>query len=172
MTEGDRDDESTGDRDSVAGGEAAKVREEAPSDPDRAAILARRQRFIALALSGFAGAAGCDRALPQPCLEPPLPPPTSTKVDAGISPHPGPQVCLSPMLPPEHDAGAPSQRDAGPQPCLDVVLPSDHAAPSASASARRPAPRPCLSIKPPKPPPRPCLMVLPNDDADTGKKDD
>ncbi|MCA9637459.1 MAG: hypothetical protein KC420_15640, partial [Myxococcales bacterium] len=35
-------------------------------DPDRAAILARRQRFIAIALSGLATGSACTK--PQPCL--------------------------------------------------------------------------------------------------------
>ncbi|MCX4247957.1 hypothetical protein [Paraliomyxa miuraensis] len=40
-------------------------------DPDRAAILARRQRFIALALSGLAVACGDDgpSPTPMPCLD-------------------------------------------------------------------------------------------------------
>lgn len=39
-------------------------------DPDRAAILARRRRFIAIALSSLASGAGCARTPPRPevCL--------------------------------------------------------------------------------------------------------
>ena len=36
---------------------------------DRAAILARRQRFIALALTGLAAACGDDNGGPTPCLD-------------------------------------------------------------------------------------------------------
>lgn len=38
-------------------------------DTARAAILARRQRFIALALSGLASACGDGKTSPQPCLD-------------------------------------------------------------------------------------------------------
>lgn len=85
-------------------------------DADRKAILARRSRFIALALSGLTTAAGgcyeshtagtvppgrdggemTDTGTPLPCLSRPL--------DAG------PSVCL----------GAPIE-DAGPTPCLDFA---------------------------------------------------
>jgi hypothetical protein len=37
-------------------------------DPDRAAILARRRRFIALALTGIAVTACKTKSGPQPCL--------------------------------------------------------------------------------------------------------
>ncbi len=39
------------------------------SDPDRAAILARRQRFIALAISGLAASCGDNEGTPMPCLD-------------------------------------------------------------------------------------------------------
>ncbi len=58
-------------------------------DPDRAAILARRQRFVTLALSGLTGAfaAGCDgggnESRPQPCLDVAAPP--ETKVEGPTS---------------------------------------------------------------------------------------
>lgn len=38
--------------------------DDVPADPDRAAILARRRRFVALALSTLSGATAC----PRPCL--------------------------------------------------------------------------------------------------------
>lgn len=61
---------------------------ERPDDPDRAAILARRQRFVTLALSGLTGAfaAGCDggsEAKPEPCLDYSAPP--ETKVEGPTS---------------------------------------------------------------------------------------
>lgn len=44
--------------------------DEDPDDPDRAAILARRRRFIALALSGLATTTACAHApsRPEACL--------------------------------------------------------------------------------------------------------
>jgi hypothetical protein len=110
--------------------------DEPESDPDRAAILARRQRFIALALTGLATAA-CrpqvclsvevheqpgapgqdDDAKPQPCLSPPQEPEPE--------PEAKPQPCLSP---PQPDAKpqpclSPPQPDAKPQPCLSPPRP-------------------------------------------------
>lgn len=41
-------------------------------DHDRAAILARRQRFIALALSSLSVACTGRPSRPQPCLSPPM----------------------------------------------------------------------------------------------------
>lgn len=103
-------------------------------DEDRKAILARRNRLIAIAFSGLTGAAGCyeshvpgdaprprrdggvDAATPSVCLGAPL-------MDAGF-PGPcleapfdaGPGPCLSAPI----DAGFPIP-DAGPSPCLDVA---------------------------------------------------
>jgi hypothetical protein len=50
-------------------------------DEDRAAILERRRRWLALALAGAAATAtsGC----PRPCLSPPNDAGTDTSVDAG-----------------------------------------------------------------------------------------
>jgi len=116
-------------------------------DPDRDAILSRRNRLIAVALSGLvssatqacaclspspppdsgaerdAGAdAGTDSGVPVPCLSP-LPPDAGT--DSGV-----PVPCLSPLPPDagpdgggDEDAGFDSGADAGadsgvPQPCL------------------------------------------------------
>jgi hypothetical protein len=42
--------------------------EHGTDDPDRAAILARRRRFIAIAISGLA-ASGCKKPGPEPCLK-------------------------------------------------------------------------------------------------------
>jgi len=79
-------------------------------DPDRAAILARRDRFVSLALSTMTAATlvACEdesRVAPEPCLSvaypvepaPPTPPPPQPV------PQPAPQPCLSvmPDPPPE-----------------------------------------------------------------------
>lgn len=102
-----------------------------PEDPDRAAILRRRNRWIALALSSAAagtlascgpclsilredggvdaatdagGEDGDDAGVPQPCLSP-LPPDAGEATDAGE--------------PDDEDAGGP---DAGtPTPCLSPM---------------------------------------------------
>jgi hypothetical protein len=55
--------------------------DEPQSEPDRAAILARRQRFIALALSSLASAAACEACTPKPCLNVVEPEPPDGKAD-------------------------------------------------------------------------------------------
>lgn len=91
-------------------------------DPDRAAILGRRNRLIALALSGIGAAAGCGD--PAPCLAPL--PREPTVVDEQ---HTGPTVpeepaaqpvpCLAPEVrPPDEEPEAPP---AEPMPCLSVA---------------------------------------------------
>ncbi|MBX7082434.1 MAG: hypothetical protein K1X88_24725 [Nannocystaceae bacterium] len=124
--------------------------DEAPlaADPDRAAILARRQRFIAFALSGLASAAACKRnAQPQVCLSMPQP------LEGGGGEAP-PQACLE-VAAPDPDVGGDEGR---PQPCLDITVRDDGGA----------APQPCLEVAPPEPteptPPRPCLKVRPPED--------
>jgi hypothetical protein len=110
-------------------------------DPDRAAILARRRRFVAVALSGLAVGAGC----PQPCLSV-APPPESDR-----PPAPPPDDGIKPEVPP-------SEPQPEPTPCLKVLPPKE------------PEPTPCLKVAPPKEPegkPKPCLRVArptPEDD--------
>lgn len=123
----------------------------APVDVDRAAILARRQRFIALALSGLASACTSNErpARPQACLKYSIEPrekPGGTKPD----PHEPsdtalPVPCLS--LPAEPPPPIEDPK-ATPQPCLSP-LPG-------------PAPKPDTPPKPPKP--VPCLEVMPTPD--------
>lgn len=81
-------------------------------DPDRAAILARRQRFVAIALSGLAtGGVACTK--PQPCLDVgPEPGTTETKAK--------PQPCLD--IKREPDGGKP-------RPCLNVTAPGEDPGP-------------------------------------------
>ena len=119
-------------------------------DEDRRAILSRRSRFIALALSGLAsaGTAGCydghgrgddagieADAEPVPCLAPPLP--EDAGVTTCLSVDAGPLPCLEPPYdagPPPFDAGA-EPADAGavdagvsdagePVPCLTIIRPA------------------------------------------------
>src|SRR5688572_18773734 len=74
--------------------------EDAREDEDREAILARRARFVATALVGLTGMAGCDPT-PQPCLN-----------IAEVRPSAAPQACLKVGAPSEPPAPAPSS-DAG-----------------------------------------------------------
>jgi hypothetical protein len=107
---------------------------QAEADEDRAAILARRSRFVTAALAGLAGAslvAACStdsmtgdagspgdassETSPQPCL--------SVAIDAT------PQPCLTPLPPDASPDARPDARpdaspDATPQPCL-APLPPD-----------------------------------------------
>ncbi len=143
-------------------------------DPDRAAILARRQRFIALALTGLATTA-CDKpnedpqtpkdgkavqqghgddAEPHPCLKVAAPP----EPDGGSTGDSGkPMPCLEVAPPPDDPPPPPHGDDAPPQPCLNVVPPPE--------PEDEPKPQPCLRVRPPQPKddppakPRPCLKV-------------
>ena len=80
-------------------------------DPDRAAILGRRNRLIALALSGIGAAAGCGD--PVPCLAPM--PREPAVVDEQQN---GPMVPEEPVL----EAPVPVP-EATPVPCLGPTLP-------------------------------------------------
>jgi len=108
-------------------------------DDDRDAILARRRRFVALALSGLTtagtvGVAGCYE---------------SHELDGRVPP----RSCLSMLRDAGHDAGEPmpclsAPRDAGwdagePMPCLDIA-PMD-AGPD-DASMEEAGPAVCLSM--------------------------
>jgi len=185
-----------------SGSEAVSDDADEPSDdPDRAAILARRRRFIALALSGLAGTAACDRdgrptSQPQPCLKTAAPTDTPGPTDAtptdttptnttptdttptDTTPEPPPQPCLEVATP------QPCLEVAPPQACLKVAPPQaclDVAPPPAS-------PTPCLDVGPPqppqplKPPPKPkrpkielgpqvCLMIAESASADDDDDD-
>ncbi|MEZ4381287.1 MAG: hypothetical protein R3A79_08050 [Nannocystaceae bacterium] len=113
-------------------------------DPDRAAILARRQRFIAIALSGLTTGTACAKS--EPCLNVALPPdeqaePIEPGRTTGDVQDTGdvvtaPQPCLE---------------VASPQPCLDVIEPEPEP---------KTAPQACLKVAPPEPAPQPCLDVL------------
>ncbi len=103
----------------------AKDDGEAKGDGDRAAILARRQRFIALALSGLAGAAACDTCTPKPCLNISAPPePDPQPADPRLAnPHRDPSQRPDPSEPEPtpHEDVAPDIEPARPHPCLNVV---------------------------------------------------
>jgi hypothetical protein len=107
-----------------------------PSDPDRAAILARRRRFIAIAISGLA-ASGCKKPGPEPCLKVVQP-----SAEEGSEPEPEPDSgATGPIV---EDPGEPLEtgetsseetgeaiEETNPQPCLRVA-----------------EPRPCLKKRP------------------------
>ena len=137
-----KDDESKSDR------RAPKV-----EDPDRAAILARRQRFIAIALSGLTTGTACARS--EPCLNVALPPdeqsepiePGRTTGDTGDL---GDTVVTAPQ---------PCLEVASPQPCLDVIEPTEpEPSPQPCLKVAAPEPEPPKTTKP-KPRPQPCLRV-------------
>jgi hypothetical protein len=119
------------------------VSEDDIPDPDRAAILARRRRFIALAISGLA-AGGCKHGSPEPCLS--VPPNAEGEGEPEPEPEPGPFV-EDPGVPVEGgEAGGESggtEPKPQPQPCLKV----------------QPNPQPCLKTRPA---PHPCLMIMKN----------
>lgn len=84
----------------------------ADDDPDRAAILGRRQRFIAIALSGLASAA-CEASRPHPCLNVVHPGEEGKDTDAQTQGEPHP--CLSAVPEPDPEP-APEDPKAKPQP--------------------------------------------------------
>jgi hypothetical protein len=134
-------------------------------DPDRAAILARRQRFIALALSGLATTTACEKPKEDPST--PTKAAQEGKDANGTPPHP----CLN-VAPLEPESG---ESTGKPMPCLDVAPPEtepDDGSPQACLKIAappttdpgpepKPKPHPCLSIRPPEPEPKPqpCLKV-------------
>jgi hypothetical protein len=114
-----------------------------PSDPDRAAILARRRRFIALALSGMATGA-CKHQPPQPCLNVARPE-DEYGPEAGEPDAPGPFV---------EDPGVPVESETNG---------SETGEPDETGEAKEPPPesnpQPCLRLRVT---PRPCLDVHKN----------
>ncbi|MFO0562627.1 MAG: hypothetical protein U0269_31710 [Polyangiales bacterium] len=86
------------------------------ADHDRAAILARRKRFVAAALSSLSlGAAVADCA-PTACLSPR---PEDAQMQNDVTSQPEAQACLSVA----RDEGVPTDAsdDGAPMPCLDVA---------------------------------------------------
>jgi len=128
----------------------------ADDEGDRAAILARRQRFIAIALSGLASTVAC--TAPQPCLN------ISQPADGKGTPDPtnanpdptNPDPTNPDPTNPDPTNPDPTNPDptATPRPCLEVAVPEEGPA----------TPRPCLKVAAPKDPeptpaPTPCLRV-------------
>lgn len=88
---------------------------------DRAAILARRQRFIALALSGLAAACGDDSGngtSPMPCLD--VAPQTESATMTGTQTETGASTDSMSSTSVTTTAGSTST----PMPCLDVQPPT------------------------------------------------
>lgn len=106
---------------------------DARDDEDRAAILARRRRFIALAISGLA-TTGCKRQA-EPCLSVAIPEDPDEQ-DPG---EPGPFV---------EDPGAPLESDDASE--------GEGGLEEEPAPRPKPKPRPCLKKRPA---PHPCLIV-------------
>lgn len=146
----------------------------------RAAILARRARFVSVALAGVglvAALDGCD-CNPMVCLEPaPLPRPKD-----GGTPAPcltvDPNFGVNSAAPPAGDAStAPSSSAAASSsadhhnpagPDSSAPLDGDHPDAGPPPPPKPPPPRVCLSRAPPlpclspqRPPPMPCLSLTP-----------
>jgi hypothetical protein len=92
-------------------------------DHDRTAILARRQRFIAIALSSLAAACANKPSQPQPCLSPPMPL-TEGESETDTPPAEDPPA-EDPTAedPPVERPPAEDPTEAPPQPCLKVMAP-------------------------------------------------
>jgi hypothetical protein len=124
------------------------VSSDEPSDPDRAAILARRRRFIALAISGMA-TSGCKHQPPQPCLNVARPEDEYGPNDDGADDGEGQEAG-------EPDASGPFVEDPG----VPVEGETDGAETGETTEAPpEPNPQPCLRMRPT---PRPCLNVYRN----------
>jgi hypothetical protein len=135
------------------------ARTEPAEDPDREAILARRQQFIAVALAGLASGAGCTQASPEPCLS--IAAPTeandgdgdkgsTTAAGAGDKDDPktAPRVCLKKAIDRPAEA-PPTGTDAAAGTDATVDPPKEPEA----------TPKPCLKKAPTKP--RVCLKKMP-----------
>jgi hypothetical protein len=125
-------------------------------DSDRAAILARRKQFIALALSGLTSTAACTDG-----GEPPA--------DKKIEEHRNeqkPQVCLTVISEPQPCLSVAPDVDPEPprpQVCLRIARPDpdpETSDPPPPEPKPEPAPRPCLK----KAAPHPCLKMAPDSD--------
>lgn len=132
-------------------------------DTDRAAILARRQRFIAMALTGLAAtAAGCDNGKGKTSGSGAAKPPTDEHPTAPSQP------CLKVRQTPSPDRGT----TAAPTPCLEVSVPASSEGDDGQADdgqadddqaddgPAKPPPQPCLRVRKPEPAPTPCLNVV------------
>ena len=115
------------------------------SDEDRDAILARRRRFVTIALATAGVTAGCDRSPPPP---EPIPVGTQEIEPSGEEGAGGaPMPCLSIEAPPEPeeiDAGAGDASDAGTK--EDAGVPE---LPKPPPATQPPIPRVCLRMVPP-----------------------
>lgn len=103
---------------------------DAKDDP-RARILARRAKYVALALAG-AGLTACG-STSEVCLSIVAPDAADEAGDGGDADAAEAQVCLSPVM----DTGADGDADATPQPCLDPIF---------DAGDADTTPQPCLDI--------------------------
>lgn len=139
---------------------------EGDDDPDREAILARRRKFIAVALAGLTSAAGCgDDAAPEACLN--MRDPGATLEPVGETEEERGQEEATP----DEQAEETGSVEEGTDETTDEDEASDE--PSAASSSTRTKPDPdrarprvCLRRAAPRPPrkqrpePLPCLMVL------------
>lgn len=120
------------------------------TDPDRAAILARRRRFVALAISGLATS-----ACPQPCLSIGVPEEggeaeggEAGAAEAGAAEAgEAPPSATGPIV---EDPGAPVGGDTGETGDTGAVA-------DTGGPPDEPKPHACLRMRPK---PQPCLMIM------------
>lgn len=127
-------------------------------DPDRAAILARRQRFIALALSGLSTTACTpgdnESKSPKSDTRGEVAPPEGQEAGQQPVPQPCLSVPIQPEPPPEPQPQPQPQPQPDPQVCLKIAVPPDDEAETGEAAPEsKPAPNVCLR----KAAPKPCL---------------
>lgn len=142
-------------------------------DPDRAAILARRQQFVAIALSGLTTSVACTTTESdkpdKDKVEQPRDEGDPANADVGDPPETPPEVppqpCLSviPEPPPAADTGTDDTEtgdtDGGD---TDDGKADNGKADDGNDTSTKPPPRPCLKKRPPKP--KPCLKKPPPTD--------
>lgn len=114
-----------------------------PDDPDRAAILARRQRFVAVAMSGLATGlcAAC------PCLKMAVP---DDEVEREYGPRTTPRPDeAAPATPPPETPPADGVNNDAP-PTGQPPEPSPEPEPRPYVPREKAEPRPCLTIRRPQ----------------------
>ncbi|HWB79245.1 MAG TPA: hypothetical protein VG755_29995 [Nannocystaceae bacterium] len=122
-------------------------------DPDRAAILARRQRFITLALSGLTLGCGDDggsTSSPMPCLD--IGPQTESMSDGTTDSMSGPVETTAESTAQSSDG---TSTTGMPMPCLDVAPDSSSGTTDGTSttsatdgeSSSSGGPMPCLAPK-------------------------
>lgn len=133
-------------------------------DKDRAAILARRQRFLSLALTGLALGCG-EEPVPQPCL-------SAIPDDQ----RPVPRPCLEIKAPDEPNDQVPTPEDEASKPTDESSKPTAEAPSKPADESSKPStdglsPDVDGATKRPTSVPTPCLRVIRRDPPKTAPRD-